>query len=38
MKEGIKILDEFKTTALTELDTVSHSLALDFFHRIIIKN
>ena len=23
MEEGIKILDEFKTTALTELDTVS---------------
>ena len=31
MEKGIKNLEEFKTTALTELDTVSNYLALDFF-------
>jgi len=30
MEKGIKKLEEFKTTALTELDTVSNYLALDF--------
>lgn len=34
MEKGIKILAEFKATALTELDTVSNSLALDFFSNI----
>ena len=35
MEKGIKILEEFKTTALTELETVSNSLALDFIQRNI---
>lgn len=38
MEKGIKNLEEFKTTALTELDTVSNYLALDFFQRIIIES